>query len=796
MGILRRLFVIITILNIATPIWATTTRVVPTQDLTYAGVFKIPSPSGYTFLCVDDGGFHMPGITFGPDGKLYFVGHTKPAVVANQEDFMLVDITIPGSLSPRKTSYSSVVSGTIGTWHNVGGWVTWPNTHPAGVNEAHLGGVHYMPAEPGQSQGKFYFGIYCGYCSQNGAALNMFPYLPNRSGVINGLVYWMNADFTTGYAGNWLPSDGRTLGFSNIVTSAPDDWAAAHTRGRSLIIGGHRFGHGLLLRAVAPWASCGGTPTNCDTNPPAGGTRLPYTTLLQYDWSGGGGPGLNVGGSVDTWNGAEWITINGKSSLVVYGRLSSRLTNPLDWWVQYDAQYPTLYVNGSRQLLHIAGYVDPAPRPVLLFFDTDQLAAVAAGGPAYVPQPYAVMDLIPYFYNTGQSEYGIAYDHANQKLYVREYSATYHAVHIFNITDTATSDDTTGPSAPVISITGGAATHTSVTLQWTQSTDPQAGLVTYYLYRNGFPIYYIDDSTGRTYTDNALSFYIPPVEYYVLAVDAGGNKTQSNIIRVDDSNGGNAPINIFTNDFPMCGSIHEAAGAPSYDPANAYSFTPIAKGGSGGNTWSITGWPSGFSINSSTGEITSPAGGPSNYWNDNLLITVTDSAGNVCNKVTRMYPYSVNDRDWDGYTVAQGDPDDGNSNLNPSHPRQPTVGTLSASSGTTSVTLNWTEPGLRSYVSSRGSGQISRYIGDYSYTVWHGTSSRVYTDSKYIGRGIHTPSPTGEQASLTVKPNRSVSYTWSNLSSGPHYFVVTVTDWSGLESQVSNQVFVQLGGGE
>ena len=801
--VFKKLFLIIIItLIIVSQSWATTTRIVPTQDLTYAGVFKMPSAGAtYSYAHWDDGGYHSQGITFGPGGKLYVPGITYSGITISQQDFHIVDITIPGTLSPLRTTYSSVVSGTLGTWQDAGSWITWPTTilpsPPTSgqpTNQTVLGGIDYLPAKGTQGAGKFYFGLYCGYCINNLQALKMFPHCPLCSpgyGLLDGLIWWVNSDFTTNFAGPWLMTDDVTLRFANIISHLPDSWATTYTSGRSLIVGGHRYGQGLTLRAIAPWDSC---TTNCDTDPPAPGSTLPYTTLLEYDTS----HGMGVAGSVDSFTSVAWITINSKSTLVIYGLLSSRLgnDNTHDWWTQYDSNYPDLYLKGS---MFVSGYIDPIPRPVLLFFDTSDLATVTSGGPAYVPQPYAVMDLTPYFYHntwiswSSYPQAGIAYDASGQKLYIREYSNEAHVVHVFDISDTATDNDTTGPSAPIL--TQGATTRTSVSLSWTASSDSgNSSLVTYHLYRNGFPIYYTDDLTGRSHTDNALSYYISPVEYYVLAVDAAGNQTQSNIVRIDDSNQGNAPINIFTNSLTEGGSMHESVGVPAYNPTQSYSFTPVSKGGSGGNVWSISGWPTGFSINSSTGEITASAG-LANAYRSNMLITVIDSAGNRCDKLAKIYAQAT-DRDFDGWTATQettAGTDDGNANSNPSNPIQPVPTGLVATPSTSSVILTWTEPTFRSYV--RSGYTSAKYLGDYSYTVYHGTSPGVYPDSKYIGRGVQTPSNLGKQTYIGIlpTPNAGISYTWTGLSTGTHYFVIKAVDFIGLESTNSSEVSAIIG---
>jgi len=131
--------------------------------------------------------------------------------------------------------------------------------------------------------------------------------------------------------------------------------------------------------------------------------------------------------------------------------------------------------------------------PILMFYDVDQIAEIAAGTRAsWDIQPYTYMLLDNLFFRS-QSRFqsaiyysdtgnvGLAYDSINNRLFVAEYGAfgaePFPIYHVLNITDAGSEKDVTLPSPPTsVTISGS-------TVSWNAAADQNGGDVSYIIYK-------------------------------------------------------------------------------------------------------------------------------------------------------------------------------------------------------------------------------------------------------------------------------------------------------------------------
>lgn len=783
---MKKLFLsIIIFFTLISVSWAVTPKIIPSADMTYLGAFKLVAPSGYDFNNSDSGGDSVVGMEYLPtDGKLIILlrGTDFKFYPSKYTIQTPCNWLIDGSC-PNPASLPSTGLPTEGPVDITGG------IQPGGGGVL-LGDVHYLPAKGSQSTEKLYWSIYGGYTPEQ-------VYLYAR-----GQLGWADNNFDNfNVKGNWrftgLTSNNNVRQTGKYLFHAPQDWADTYTDGKSLITGYYRSGsfgaiEGPNMVAFAPWLSCGGTPINCDTNPPpdAGGpagtgdneptpvNSLPYQVLLKYGNTSSGN--IITGKSVnDHFTSGRWIVLGSKQAIVFNGYQGAR---PTTW--TYPATYYPAAISGDSE-----GYHDEPSSPVLWFFNVDDITAVAQGGNAYVPQPYRRVELTKYLF--GKNIASMAYDETNGKLYIQEWISQYLAViHVFQLTESASNTlDSTPPSTPSLALDS--ASHTSVTFHWATSTDDSGWPVIYRIYRNGQPIAV---QTITSYTDSYLSFYPPPVEYTVKAVDFEGNVATSSPLLIDNTVSGNAPINIY-HQANCPSACHETSFMVIRNDANNIPW--YVKGGTAPYVWTIdpnySQLPTGISIaadgsDSSIGRVTgstSVAPGTNPY---DVVVVVTDAAGNIAKRKTQIYvatsSYAAsyyNDRDQDG--VATGtDSDDLNSEVTPGMTyTQPAPTSLHVTSSTSNtVSLAWTSAATRTdptycqtYACGAANSRANEVGLDMTYEVYHGTSSGVYGTPVYVGR--------------------ATSYTWTGLTSGINYFAVKAIEFRGLNSAYSNEAYSGIG---
>jgi hypothetical protein len=757
-------------------VYAATPKIIPSKDMTYLGAFKLPRPpAGFSWILSDQGGNGVGGMEYLPtDGTLL--------ILASQKLYRYVTkISIP-------TPVNSKILGELLTAELLRN----PVDIAKGIQQSYtmLGDIHYLPPKELQSTGKLYWSLYGSYTT----TCNMYAHC-------NGQLGWAETDLDNlNSVGMWRFGDcSGTPKCCNIygkyIFHAPQDWADAYTAGRSLIVGYSRSGgaasEGPVMLACAPWQEGNpppdardGLPPNGDgQNEPVSNYYLPHDRLLQYEGPNPTGqtvPHILDGRAVnDKVTSGRWITVGDKRAIVFNGSSCLRKWGDFSW--TYPANYyPGVYWGGDNE-----GYHSDPCEPVLWFYSQDDITAVVQGTKQpYEPQPYRRVGLLPFMLSqrSGYLIAGMAYDEGNGKLYLQEViDPNTSVIHVFAMSNSGQIFlDSIAPVPPVISMNS--VTKHSVTISWPLVTDDSGLPVMYRIYRNGSPIAV---QFATAYTDSYLSYQPSPVEYTVAAVDFEGNTAISNTLSIDDSVGGNIPINIYIPAFCLP-NTHETS-CIKFRIGEHNSVPVYVKGGMPPYNWSLSGFPSELSIDLSTGVI---SGTPTKACFDyGAGVTVYDAKGNYARRKVAIGCYTAAvsnyyyDRDGDGlYDIGKGgtDTDDLNSENTPGMTYiQPPPQNLSIIYSTSnSVTLSWGPSARRidpTWWQLNGYNTYrNNQIGlDVCYQVHHGTQPGIYTETIFVGRNTR--------------------YTVTGLSPGPHYFSASAIEFRGLESTKSNEVMVTLG---
>ncbi|MCG6964111.1 MAG: hypothetical protein LJE95_12675 [Acidobacteria bacterium] len=269
---------------------------------------------------------------------------------------------------------------------------------------------------------------------------------------------------------------------NDYLFTIPDAWADTHTGGRRLATGRFRdggwSGMGPSLIAYGPWLDEDPSGT-----PPPANAELSHVPLILYSSTlGNEGHRLAAYSNADAWTGGAWITSGSRSAVVFAGTKGSGYT----WYGFYTPEgvdppplfgegAPCVYTVGDIMCVRPDGETactqeDMAPclgaptlaasrgwwasrfDAVLMFYDPDDLASVAAGslGP-YEPQPYAMFEIDEHlFLNAAMPDvamyngYGdqrkgrlgaVAFDRGNGLLYVLEQFADEYRplVHVWKV---------------------------------------------------------------------------------------------------------------------------------------------------------------------------------------------------------------------------------------------------------------------------------------------------------------------------------------------------------------------------
>lgn len=254
---------------------------------------------------------------------------------------------------------------------------------------------------------------------------------------------------------------------NDYLFAIPDAWADAHVGGRKLATGRFRdggwSGRGPSLIAYGPWLD--GDPPG---TPPQPNAELSCVPLILYSSTRGDEDHRITGySSADAWTGGAWITSGARSAVVFAGTKGSGYT----WYGFFTPEgvgqpplfgegAPCVYTVGDIMCVRPDGETactqeDMAPcsgapvtvasrgwwashfDAVLLFYDPDELAAVAAGLlAAHEPQPYAMLEIdehlflnaampdVTMYNGSGDQRKGrlgaVAFDRVHGLLYVLE----------------------------------------------------------------------------------------------------------------------------------------------------------------------------------------------------------------------------------------------------------------------------------------------------------------------------------------------------------------------------------------
>jgi len=360
------------------------------SDLTYLGAFRLPSGTtdiqswgwgGYAMTYYPNG--DPSGPSDGHPGSLFGTGHAWEHQVS--------EISIPVPVNSVSKNLAALnTAGTIQSFRNI---------YNVGSLEMPRIGMAYMDAQGSQSSGKIYFCI--------GQHLN-----EEEDFMTHG---WHETTLASPQTqGRWyLNSPYNTYNTNDIMFDIPTTWAATHTGGKTLGTGRFRdggwSGQGPALFAIAPWTQ---------GNPPPTGTSLQYKELLRYDSSNDcNGSGCNTMTDYhhsDEWAGGAWLTAGSKHAVIFVGTKGTG-----DCWYG-DSNGPCLDCAGER------GWWSTGFEGRIIFYDPDQLAAVAAGSmEAYEPQPYAYLNIDQYLYHLTSTQQwyhtsAAAFDRENGYLYVFE----------------------------------------------------------------------------------------------------------------------------------------------------------------------------------------------------------------------------------------------------------------------------------------------------------------------------------------------------------------------------------------
>ncbi|OQX26124.1 MAG: hypothetical protein BWK80_12025 [Desulfobacteraceae bacterium IS3] len=380
-------------------------RIYPSPDFVYKGAFRFPEGSnGVGWAYGARGMAYYPGgdpegTDDGYPGSIFASGWKGDV---GMESYVS-EISIPAPvISPNKDINDLNTAGTLQKFQDI----VRDKFQVDGASGDTCGDIAYLPRQGAQTSGKLYsawgkhYQFYHKAVSHSWCELNLSDPKPQ---------------------GGWYigPKNGRPINFSinSYLFSIPPEWAAANTPGKLLATGRYKdgglSGRGPSLYAYGPWN---------EGNPPPPNAELSYTTLLQYsletDYTSDPSQSMKGWSKADGWSGGEWLTAGKRSAVIFVGVKGIGK----DW---YGLQDGTLH---SKD--HIKGRWAEETRAQILFYDTEELAAVAHGKmQPYEPQPYSVMDIEAFMYkkrkwiNQHHLVWSVCFDRDRGFLYLVESEA-------------------------------------------------------------------------------------------------------------------------------------------------------------------------------------------------------------------------------------------------------------------------------------------------------------------------------------------------------------------------------------
>ncbi len=366
-------------------------RLQPT-DIEYRGAFRLPDWNDAQY------GWEWGGssLTYYPGGDPGGDGDGYPGSLfgtGNDQTQHVSEVGIPAPvISAGRNPGELNTATTLQGFRNVRG-----NLYPFGLFEIPRVGLEYLPRQGAQTTDKLYF------CWGQHM----------QEGVTDPTHGWCELDLANPRpAGIWSIG-----GYWNYVTcdylfAIPRYWADACIPGVRLATGRARDGGqgamGPSLIAIGPWNS---------GNPPANGATLPAVPLLLYGNAYESAPrAMNGYQYSDTWTGGAWLTAGSKSAVVFIGTKGVGEC----WYGCADGTREPPWPCEDR------GWWSTGFEGRMVFYDTDELAAVAAGSAAPSdPQPYASMDIDGVLYHIASAQQwnhvgAAAFDRERGHLYVTE----------------------------------------------------------------------------------------------------------------------------------------------------------------------------------------------------------------------------------------------------------------------------------------------------------------------------------------------------------------------------------------
>lgn len=398
----------------------------PFTDIVYKGAFKLPGPSGT--LEYGRWGYGGYGLAYYPSGDPTGSGDGYPGSLFGRGhvyDWAVSEINIPEPvISPDKNPNALNTAVTLQPFVKVDTFSHDPLSIP-------IGAMAYLPRQGNQTSDKLYYIWGSNY---------QWDKIPSHSASELAL----DNPQTQGW---WYVGEaaGHPPYYSTVfyLFDIPKSWADQYTGGRMLLTGGTRSGayngFGAAMFAIGPWL---------DGAPPPFEAELSYTTLVEY----GQVTGVNTqdGREVtDAFFGGAWITQGRKTAVMLVGNKT------------------------TGEVSYRSGYFVSLDWPVFLFYDPDDLAAVAAGAKqAHEPQPYAMLDISRYFFDEQPTLRGVAYDRARGLVYIYEYGGEEPVIHVFQIAPLPAAPTLHRPKCIIDNTT------LTATLSWT----PLTGTITSTLY--------------------------------------------------------------------------------------------------------------------------------------------------------------------------------------------------------------------------------------------------------------------------------------------------------------------------
>jgi hypothetical protein len=472
-GWLRWLLPLLVVLSVATTTSGGVAERLGPSQLVYLGAFRLPEVTSESPAVWDWGGQAMTffpagdpgGGTDGSPGSLFVTGLDT--------DNWVSEIGIPHpSLSRNVEELPAAV--TLQPLADVRDGLF------ATFTELPRAGLEYLPAQAGQSAGLLHLAWGQHFHEEPGVTI-----APTHA--------WCGLDLAhPDTQGPWwigtvaANEAGFIYSINDYLFAIPDAWADGHLGGRRLATGRFRdggwSGMGPSLIAYGPWLD--GDPLGAAPPPNAELSCIPlilYSSTLEA-----GDHRLTGYSNADAWTGGAWITSGSRSAVIFAGTKGSGYTwygfftpEGVDPPPLFGEGAPCVYTVGDIMCVRPDGETactqeDMLPcsgasttqasrgwwasrfDAVLLFYDPDDLAAVAAGSlEPYQPQPYAILEIDEHlFLNatmpdvTMYNGYGdqrrgrlgaVAFDRGSGLLYVLEQFADEYRplVHVWRVLEQA-----------------------------------------------------------------------------------------------------------------------------------------------------------------------------------------------------------------------------------------------------------------------------------------------------------------------------------------------------------------------